>query len=226
MEQDTLYLSFSEIPDASEILFKGEIPGIFVEEAIRSHSFSMVTRHFHESLELYFLIEGERFYFVEQDTYHLQEHMAILVDQNQIHKTCPAGTGKKHHRFLMQLEGPVLDQLLHLCGSVSLEEFGNAYRGITRFSVDQWAQILSLLTQIKEQFTLISSRTTPGNKQDTTTANGLIRLYTVQLLLLLIQIRKTQEEGGWKENLQNNLVHTGMYQQVHDIAIYLSLIHI
>lgn len=39
MEQDTLYLSFSEIPDASEILFKGEIPGIFVEEAIRSHSF-------------------------------------------------------------------------------------------------------------------------------------------------------------------------------------------
>ena len=61
MEQDTLYLSFSEIPDASEILFKGEIPGIFVEEAIRSHSFSMVTRHFHESLELYFLIEGERF---------------------------------------------------------------------------------------------------------------------------------------------------------------------
>ena len=32
MEQDTLYLSFSEIPDASEILFKGEIPGIFVEE--------------------------------------------------------------------------------------------------------------------------------------------------------------------------------------------------
>lgn len=58
MEQDTLYLSVSEIPDASEILFKGEIPGIFVEEAIRSHSFSMVTRHFHESLELYFLIEG------------------------------------------------------------------------------------------------------------------------------------------------------------------------
>ena len=48
MEQDTLYLSVSEIPDASEILFKGEIPGIFVEEAIRSHSFSMVTRHLQE----------------------------------------------------------------------------------------------------------------------------------------------------------------------------------
>ena len=62
----------------------------------------------------------------------------------------------------MQLEGPVLDQLLRLCGSVSLEEFGNAYRGITRFSVDQWAQILSLLTQIKEQFTLISSRQLPA----------------------------------------------------------------
>ncbi len=32
MEQDTLYLSFSEIPDASEILFKGEIPGISLKK--------------------------------------------------------------------------------------------------------------------------------------------------------------------------------------------------
>ena len=77
----------------------------------------MVSRHFHQSLELYFLLEGERFYFVEQDTYHMKEQMAILVDQNQIHKTCPAGNGKSHHRFLLQLEGEALSCLLKLCGS-------------------------------------------------------------------------------------------------------------
>lgn len=221
MEHDTLYLPVSEISGTSEILFKGEMPGIFSEEAVRSHSFSMVTRHFHESLELYFLIEGERFYFVEQDTLHLKEHTAILVDRNQIHKTCPAGTGKKHHRFLLQLDGPALDKILHLCGSISLEEFGASYRGITAFSENQWSQILKLLAQIKEQFTFISSRTNTDECHFANAANGLILLYTAQLLLLLIQIRKGKEESGWKEGFQSNLVRTGMYQQVHDIAIYL-----
>ena len=105
----------------------------FAEEAVRRHSFSMVSRHFHQSLELYFLLEGERFYFVEQDTYHMKEQMAILVDQNQIHKTCPAGNGKSHHRFLLQLEGEALSCLLKLCGFRGLLEFGEQYRGITCF---------------------------------------------------------------------------------------------
>ena len=109
---DTLYLDGALLNEEPEILFQGEIPGIFGEEALRSHNFSMVRRHFHQSLELYFLLEGERFYFVEQDTYHIKQQMAILVDQNQIHKTCPAGTQTCHHRFLLQLEGETLKGLL------------------------------------------------------------------------------------------------------------------
>ena len=98
-QKDTIYLTSEQLGDGQEILFQGEISGIFAEEAVRRHAFSMVSRHFHQSLELYFLLEGERFYFVEQDTYHVKEQMAILVDQNQIHKTCPAGTEKCHQPF-------------------------------------------------------------------------------------------------------------------------------
>lgn len=132
-EKDTIYLTSEQLGEEPEILFQEEISGIFAEEAVRRHSFSMVSRHFHQSLELYFLLEGERFYFVEQDTYHMKEQMAILVDQNQIHKTCPAGNGKSHHRFLLQLEGEALSCLLKLCGFRGLLEFGEQYRGITCF---------------------------------------------------------------------------------------------
>ena len=121
-EKDTIYLTSEQLGEEPEILFQEEISGIFAEEAVRRHSFSMVSRHFHQSLELYFLLEGERFYFVEQDTYHMKEQMAILVDQNQIHKTCPAGNGKSHHRFLLQLEGEALSCLLKLCGFRGLLE--------------------------------------------------------------------------------------------------------
>lgn len=49
----------------------------------------------------------------------------------------------------------------------------------------------------------------------------MIRLYTAQLLLLLIRVRSGEEAQGWREPRQSSLVHTGMYQKVHEIAIYL-----
>ena len=43
---DTVYLTSEQLGDEQECLFQGEIPGIFAEEAVRRHSFSMVSRHF------------------------------------------------------------------------------------------------------------------------------------------------------------------------------------
>ena len=159
-EKDTIYITSEQLGEEPEILFQEEISGIFAEEAVRRHSFSMVSRHFHQSLELYFLLEGERFYFVEQDTYHMKEQMAILVDQNQIHKTCPAGNGKSHHRFLLQLEGEALSCLLKLCGFRGLLEFGEQYRGITCFSDGEWKQVLEQLEKIKKEMSM--SQSAPG----------------------------------------------------------------
>ena len=219
-EKDTIYLTSEQLGEEPEILFQEEISGIFAEEAVRRHSFSMVSRHFHQSLELYFLLEGERFYFVEQDTYHMKEQMAILVDQNQIHKTCPAGNGKSHHRFLLQLEGEALSCLLKLCGFRGLLEFGEQYRGITCFSDGEWKQVLEQLDKIKKEMSM--SQSAPGwSDTEKRTAEGMVRLYTAQLLLLLIRTRSRAEAEGWKEPGQTNIVHTGMYQKVHEIAIYL-----
>lgn len=217
---DTLYLDGALLNEEPEILFQGGIPGIFGEEALRSHNFSMVRRHFHQSLELYFLLEGERFYFVEQDTYHIKQQMAILVDQNQIHKTCPAGTQTCHHRFLLQLEGETLNRLLKICGFNSLLEFGEQYKGITWFSDEEWEMVLEQLKIIKREMKnagSISGHSDTERKIST----GLVNLYTAQLLLFLTRVRNRNEAEGWKGTDYRNLVHTGMYQKVHEIALYL-----
>ena len=219
--KDTLYLPAARLTGGQEILFQGSIPGIFGEEAVRSHSYSMVNRHFHESLELYFLLDGERFYFVEQDTYHVREHMVILVDKNQIHKTCPANSKTCHHRFLLQLEGEVLSQLIRLCGFQGLSEFGEQYRGITHFSDEEWGQILKLLETIKSEMNRVAVFRNARTDIERKTAEGMIRLCTVRILLMLIRVRGEEEMGRWKETDRNNLVHTGMYQKVHEIATYL-----
>lgn len=217
---DTLYLDGALLNEEPEILFQGEIPGIFGEEALRSHNFSMVRRHFHQSLELYFLLEGERFYFVEQDTYHIKQQMAILVDQNQIHKTCPAGTQTCHHRFLLQLEGETLNRLLKICGFNSLLEFGEQHKGITWFSDEEWEMVLEQLKIIKRE--MKNAGSIPGHSDtERKISTGLVNLYTAQLLLFLTRVRNRNEAEGWKGTDYRNLVHTGMYQKVHEIALYL-----
>lgn len=66
------------------------------------------------------------------------------------------------------------------------------------------------------------SQSAPGwSDTEKRTAEGMVRLYTAQLLLILIRTRSRAEAEGWKEPGQTNIVHTGMYQKVHEIAIYL-----
>ena len=67
------------------IIFRNRIPGIFAEESQPQTDFSMLRRHIHEGTELYFLLEGDRYYFIEQDTYHVKSGMAIMIHPNQMH---------------------------------------------------------------------------------------------------------------------------------------------
>ena len=94
------------------ILFSGKTEGLSAEEAGWNSSFSMQTRHFHSELELYILMEGERYYFVDQNTYHLVPHTGILIGRNRIHKTSVCPENPAHRRFLLEYSPNPYDMLL------------------------------------------------------------------------------------------------------------------
>lgn len=194
----------------SEILFSASIPGIFAEETARNSGFSMVTRHFHESLELYFLLEGERFYFIDQDTYHISQGMAVLVDHDQIHKTSIAGTHTGHRRFLLQIDAGKLAPFLNLLGFPHVSDLGSRYRGIAEFDEASWAQALALMDGIKLELGRRAAQ-----------SQNLAVLRTLELLMLFCQNRADSEYARWKSDGSSHIVHTGMYRKVHEIALHL-----
>ena len=49
--------------------------------------FSMPNFHYHNRYELYYLIEGERYYFIKDNTYAVKSGSFVLVDKNDIHCT-------------------------------------------------------------------------------------------------------------------------------------------
>ncbi len=197
----------------SEILFSAAAPGLFVQETARNQKFSMVTRHFHESYELYFLLEGQRFYFIQQDTYIVKAGMAVLINRNQIHKTSAFGnpSGDGHRRFLLQLDASVFDPILTAMGCQNLSELGNTHWGVVRFLPHEWEQCQFLIAAVKEELGR------PGEN-----SRFLAYAYAASLLLLYCRSRKRMEQELWKQPDSSRFqAQTGMYRKIHEIAQFL-----
>lgn len=208
-------------PYPKDIIFSGEIAGIMAEETHRAQTFSMVRRHFHESLELYFLLDGERFYFIDRDTYHVKAGNAVLIDRNQIHKTSPAGNSDTHSRFLLQIDGEQLSPYFRLLGFSGTDAFARQYWGLAEFSPRDWQMALTLIEGIKNEMALMHRSKGPNRLQGNPVSEKLIIMHTVELLLLFSRSRGETEAAQWKQPGLQHTVHTGMHQKVHEIASYL-----
>lgn len=193
-----------------DIVFSRQLPGIFAQEALRLGDYPMANRHFHEYLELYFMLEGERYYFVEQDTYRIAPRTAILVNSSQIHKTSKVNSHAEHHRFLLHLEPSVIDSQFSMKDFPSVKDIGNNYWGIAEFSPEDWQMVLQLIEMMKTEM-----------KRYSIEAGHMSVLFVMQLIALFVQNRKDQEISGGSSPASVYSIRTGIHQKVHEIALHL-----
>lgn len=75
--------------------FKAEYrdPGGYldIEYDRRIGYFSMATDHLHDHYELYYLLSGERIYFIKDRSYRVMAGDLVFVDRNAVHKTLDSG---------------------------------------------------------------------------------------------------------------------------------------
>lgn len=131
-----------------QVIFQGRLPGIYAEEIRRTRRFDMSSKQFHKELELYILLEGERYYFIEKDMYAVCAGMAVIINGDQIHKTSPCGRGP-HRRFLLWIDPLVLEKRLSSLAGPNLSHFGDQYWGVCSFEKEEWNRILYLIAEIK-----------------------------------------------------------------------------
>lgn len=51
---------------------------------------NMPRDHFHDSYEMYYLLSGERYYFIRDKTYHIVKGNLVLIDRYDLHRTLDA----------------------------------------------------------------------------------------------------------------------------------------
>ena len=59
---------------------------LHIEYDRRIGYFSMTDDHLHDHYELYYLLSGERIYFIKDRTYRVKAGDLVFVDRNTVHK--------------------------------------------------------------------------------------------------------------------------------------------
>ena len=192
------------------ILFSGKTEGLSAEEAGWNSSFSMQTRHFHSELELYLLMEGERYYFVDQNTYHLVPHTGILIGINRIHKTSVCPENPAHRRFLLEYSPNPYDMLLKGLHYPDFEGFGSEFAGPVCFEQDEWERVCLLITELKEKMTAGEARSSVVLK-----GMELLDFYAI------CARRRKMENSGKPQGLVPGKETERIHQVIDEIAQYL-----
>ena len=188
-----------------QILFQNSMEGLEMERVVRDYEYSMVTRHFHATCELYYLVEGERYYFIDKQTYRIRAGDAVLIRPNQIHKTSMASESY-HSRILLQIAESILDPVLRASG---LGEMGQVFAGeavIVSVPEEERPAVMELFAQI--------GRELQGRQRQYEAA---VKLKLAELLLVLSRFQK---RSVFEEEKQE-VVQTWKHQKVHEVADYL-----
>ena len=69
-----------------QIIYAEKTDGISIDRIRRDAAFSMPRKHLHNEYEIYYLLEGERYYFIDRRTCHVTGGSLVFIDRNQILK--------------------------------------------------------------------------------------------------------------------------------------------
>ncbi len=188
-----------------KILILQSMEGMIIDRVVRDQEYSMAIKHFHDTYELYFLLEGERYYFIEKETYYVKTGDVVLINRQQVHKTSQAGS-KSHDRILLQLNGKVLEPWLKSTGLPSLEKIFEDFYGVSRLSEQEWEEMKGLLLGITEEL---------ENKSE-----GFEIMAKLKLSQILIMISRSRKRDMMIE--MPSRVETPKHGRVHDVAEYLT----
>lgn len=69
----------------------------------KSGHYTMAVNHFHDMYEIYYLLSGERYYFVKNRTYRITKGDLVFINIQDLHKTIDAGV-PDHQRILINFK--------------------------------------------------------------------------------------------------------------------------
>lgn len=187
------------------ILFRDTFGQILVERIERDYDFNMVSKHFHNEYEIYYLLSGERYYFIEKQIYHVKKGSLVFIDRNQIHKTVGANA-IYHDRILILISADEIGPLLKLCNNMDVASFFSKNFGIIDLNEAGQKYVESLLLFIIREM-----------KKKHSNYEFMVKMKLAELLVYALRCKT-----GENTTLLNVPVKTEKYKKISEIAEYIN----
>ena len=133
-----------------QTLFEESLDGITIDRVIRDYEYTMPTQHLHDEYEIYYLVEGERFYFIGSHTYHIKKGNLVFVNRNEIHKTGMASSSY-HDRILIEFSEEPFATFFSQFGDLDIREFFQAHEGVLEIEPREQPFVENLLIEIQSE---------------------------------------------------------------------------
>lgn len=85
--------------------------GFHMERIKRDYAFDMHAKHAHDMFEIYYLLSGERHYFIQNRTYHVKKGDLVLIRPYVLHRTSQVNASNQHERILINFHDSFLTSL-------------------------------------------------------------------------------------------------------------------
>lgn len=143
--------------------------------------------HYHDYYELYYLYSGERYYFIQDKTYHVTGGSFVLINPGEIHQTGNLGNFG-YDRMLIHFTKELLEDYLNV--DMSVNPYRNLEREIHIISLDPQEQnfVETLLHTMEREYQNNSLR-----------ENAYIKLTLLQLLLFLNTCKPSHQDEALEQ---------------------------
>ncbi len=124
---------------------------LFIEKVKRENEFNMTQKHFHSYYEIYYLLTGERYYFIEDRTYHIKKGTIVFINSNQVHRTSVVNN-PSHERYLIRLNKKEFQKEQYRLGELFLPDFFSTYFGAVTFGETDRKHIEEIFSVMLNEF--------------------------------------------------------------------------
>lgn len=187
-----------------EILTEASTKGLEISKATRNYKFNMINKHFHDSYEIYYLLEGERFYFIDKEIYHVRAGSLVLINREQIHKTSAVEEGW-HERILLQINRDIFAPFLIGLGLPNPEDLFANYYGVIELDHGDRKVVAGIFEQLLTEMQL---------KQEHYELQ--VKLKLAELMIIINRYCKNQ-----LTTVDTFKPHLGKHVKVNQVATYI-----
>lgn len=185
-------------------IFTGVLDGIVMDRIVRDDSYSMPTMHFHPEYEIYYLLDGSRYYFIENKTYPISKGSLVLIPSMQIHKTSAYGKSL-HDRMLIELTAePFSGFFEQLCG-LTVQEFFQQNAGIIELDEVGQERVERILFEIVDEF-----EHRPAHYR------GVVMMELAELLIFV-----SRYNADHRAQATTPMSNASKHKRIHDITAYI-----